>query len=239
VIPVFSRPVFPTEWLYLAAARSMPPLAIQLCVEGDGIEGDGHVDPEGLARAVAVASAACPGARLARRGRTWVDSGQPPPVRVVDEPTFGAGGSWNLLTGPLDQTQPLDPENGPTCEVLIAGGTIVFRAFHGVMDGRGALAWAAYVFRALRGEPPVGAPSRPIRAPPARAGRNCTSGSYGRSQTGASSPAARPSGSRTGCRSAASAGWSDESPTDRHPRHDQVVEPAAREEFPCRVVDSA
>jgi amino acid adenylation domain-containing protein len=157
---MFSRPVSPTEWLYLAAARSVPPLAIQLCVEGEGIEGDGHVDPEGLARAVAVASAACPGARLARRGRTWVDSGQPPPVRVVDEPTFGAGASWNQLTGPLDQTQPLDPENGPTCEVLVAGGTIVFRAFHGVMDGRGALAWAADVFRVLRGEPPAGAPSR-------------------------------------------------------------------------------
>jgi amino acid adenylation domain-containing protein len=38
--------------------------------------------------------------------------------------------------------------------------TIVFRAFHGVMDGRGALAWAGDVFRALRGEEPAGAPSR-------------------------------------------------------------------------------
>jgi amino acid adenylation domain-containing protein len=176
---MFSRPVSPTEWFYLAAARSTPPLAIQLFVEGDG-----HVDRDDLVRAVAVASEACPGARLVRRGRTWVDSGQPPPVRTVDNAPDNAaamigttsGKLWpragsetttsGKLCGSTELWRPLDSENGPTCEVLIAEGTLVFRAFHGVMDGRGVLAWAADVFRALRGEPPldgqppVGGPSR-------------------------------------------------------------------------------
>jgi hypothetical protein len=157
----FERPVSPTEWLYLAGARVMPPFAIQLVVEGRG-----RIDRDGLARAVAVASDACPGVRLVRRGRTWIDSGEAPPVREV---------------AAVDFHRPLDPDLGPTCEVLLAPAvdnttqdntamenaamenvnvTLVFRAFHGVMDGRGVLAWAGNVFRALPGEEPAGAPSR-------------------------------------------------------------------------------
>ncbi|MFE5540552.1 non-ribosomal peptide synthetase [Streptomyces sp. NPDC056519] len=142
---LFERPVSPTEWLYLAGGGLAPPFAVQIVVEGDG-----GLDPGGLRRAVDAASAACPGARLARRGRMWTDTGRPPPVRKTDR------------LGPALRA-PLDPSTGRGCEVVMltrkTGTTLLFRAHHAVMDAMGALAWTAEVFRALRGEALVGAPS--------------------------------------------------------------------------------
>ncbi|MFC4063634.1 non-ribosomal peptide synthetase [Actinoplanes subglobosus] len=132
----YRRPVSPNEWLYLAGERAMPPLAIQLVVEGEG-----NLDPEKLTEAVRVASAACPGARLARHGRTWVDTGQDPLVTVA-----ATGSLWST---PLRRS----------CEVVVGDGSVMFRVSHTVMDGRGVLTWVADVFRALRGEPPLGAAS--------------------------------------------------------------------------------
>ncbi|GGN74728.1 hypothetical protein GCM10010112_45150 [Actinoplanes lobatus] len=136
----YERPVSPTEWLYLAAERTMPPFAVQLVVEGEG-----RLDPAALTRAVRVASAACPGARLTRQGRVWVDTGQAPPVTVAD----GTSRWTDHASAPLERT----------CEVVAAEGGVLFRVSHTVMDGRGALTWIADVFRALRGEPPLGAPA--------------------------------------------------------------------------------
>ncbi|MEY9212586.1 non-ribosomal peptide synthetase [Thermobifida halotolerans] len=146
--PRYRRRVSPAERLYLAGARPDRPLVIQLVVEGRG-----GLDPRTLERAVARACAALPGTRLVRRGQ-WVDSGRTPPVRRVAASATGAVDP----NGP-DLRRELPPDTGPTCEVLLAtdgAGTaraVVFRAFHGVMDGRGVLLWAAGVFRALRGEP--------------------------------------------------------------------------------------
>ncbi|MER6125467.1 non-ribosomal peptide synthetase [Streptomyces sp. NPDC001795] len=141
----FRRPVSPNEWLYLAfERREGAPFVIQLVVEGRGT-----IEPGTLRRAVAEASRACPGARLALAGRTWVDSGRAPAVREVTD--LGQG----LLA-------PLEPRTGRSCEVVVAAGeptTLVFRAHHAVMDGRGLLCWALDVFRALRGEELVGAAS--------------------------------------------------------------------------------
>ncbi|MFJ8159057.1 AMP-binding protein [Streptomyces sp. NPDC094468] len=142
----FRRPVSPNEWLYLAfEQRSGAPFVIQLVVEGKGT-----IEPGALRRAVAEASQACPGARLRLARRTWVDSGQTPVVREVTD--LGAG-----------LRAPLDPSAGRSCEVVIRAGeqptTLVFRAHHAVMDGRGLLSWALDVFRALRGEELVGATS--------------------------------------------------------------------------------
>ncbi|MBW6439155.1 hypothetical protein KZ829_36055 [Actinoplanes hulinensis] len=136
----YQRPVSPTEWFYLAAERTMPPFAVQLVVEGEG-----RLDPEALTRAVRVASAACPGARLTRHGRAWADTGQAPPVTVAD----GTARWTDHASAPLERT----------CEVVAAEGGVLFRVSHTVMDGRGALTWIADVFRALRGEPPLGAPA--------------------------------------------------------------------------------
>ncbi|MGW6378394.1 non-ribosomal peptide synthetase [Rhodococcus sp. NPDC055112] len=151
VVPLFERPISPTERLYLAMQTLAPPFAIQLVIQGTG-----SVDERDLAVAVAGASEACPGARLVRRGERWVDSGIAPPVVVATE--------HSLVDAQLDDhpmlSRPLDPEHGPTCEVLLLGdarNTLVFRAFHGVMDGKGLHLWASEVFRLLRGERTVGA----------------------------------------------------------------------------------
>ncbi len=141
----FRRPVSPNEWLYLAFERRKgEPFVIQLVVEGRGT-----IAPGTLRRAVAEASQSCPGARLTLVGRTWVDNGRAPAVREVTD---------------LDAAlrAPLDPGAGRSCEVVMSAGepmTLVFRAHHAVMDGRGLLCWALDVFRALRGEELVGAAS--------------------------------------------------------------------------------
>ncbi|MFD0278043.1 amino acid adenylation domain-containing protein [Kitasatospora sp. NPDC127111] len=145
----------PTEWLYLAAHRLGRAMVLHLVVEGEGTP-----DPDALRAAVAAAAESCPGSRLARRGRGWVDTGRSPRVRVA-EGDDGDPGGWNAMLG-----EPLDLRYGPACEVLLrAGGAdrptaLAFRAFHGVMDGHGAQIWMAEVFRALRGEP-----ARPARSP--------------------------------------------------------------------------
>ncbi|MFC7447674.1 non-ribosomal peptide synthetase [Rhodococcus daqingensis] len=151
VVPLFERPISPTERLYLAMQTLAPPFAIQLVIQGTG-----SIDERDLSVAVAGASESCPGARLVRRGERWVDSGIAPPVVVAAE--------HSLSDAPLDDhpmlSRPLDPEHGPTCEVLLLGSarnTLVLRAFHGVMDGRGLHLWAAEVFRLLRGERTLGA----------------------------------------------------------------------------------
>ncbi|MFD4180194.1 non-ribosomal peptide synthetase [Rhodococcus sp. NPDC058514] len=152
VVRLFERPISPTERLYLAMQTLAPPFAIQLVVKGTGSIGEGE-----LSAAVAGASESCPGARLVRRGERWVDSGVAPPVVVAADHTLA---DVCLDDHPM-LSRPLDPEHGPTCEVLLLGpdrNTVVFRAFHGVMDGKGVHLWAVEVFRLLRGDRPVGVP---------------------------------------------------------------------------------
>ncbi|MFD4138711.1 amino acid adenylation domain-containing protein [Streptomyces sp. NPDC058572] len=148
----FRRPVSATEWSYLAAGRLGELLVLQLVVEGSG-----RIDALALSRAVAEASASCPGSRLVRRGRMWVDSGRPARVVVAD----GSGFDRTTLTGLPELSGPLaESEARPGCEVLLLTGepgTVVFRASHAVMDLKGTAMWAGEVFRALRGEPLHGA----------------------------------------------------------------------------------
>jgi hypothetical protein len=149
---LYSRRVSFNERLYLASEAMRPGFCIQIVVEGEGT-----LTQEDLASAVARAAALNPGARLVRRGvlgwMRWVARGPTPPVRVI--------APWSDADGPPpDIDRPLDPDAGPTCEVVLSPGPhprIVFRCFHGVMDARGLLSFAEDVFRALRGEEPAGA----------------------------------------------------------------------------------
>ncbi|WP_438485496.1 non-ribosomal peptide synthetase [Streptomyces sp. S186] len=152
----YRRPISPIEWWFVGHPDSQS-ATIQFLVEGVG-----RLEPRQLARAVETASAACPGARLVREGLTWVDSGLAPAVHVVDGSGADAG---DVLRLPELQA-PLAGPDTPTCEVVLVHGpvtTLAFRADHAVMDANGLLLWALDVFRALRGEAPVGAPD-PINA---------------------------------------------------------------------------
>ncbi|MEU4253199.1 amino acid adenylation domain-containing protein [Amycolatopsis sp. NPDC026612] len=144
----FTRLVCPIEQWFLGFPAKMSPVT-NFCVEGAG-----RLDAESLRRAVAVASEACPGARLVRRGRRWVDGGADPAVKVVS-------GVADPCAAP-ELRSPLPNRSGANCEVLLLDGpepTVVLRASHVVMDGRGLILWARDVFRALRGEEPAGARS--------------------------------------------------------------------------------
>lgn len=154
VIEPYRRPLSPTERVWLVADRLCPPFVNQLVLEGDGA-----LEPGPWRAAMAVAAAANPGARVRLRGflgRTyWVDSGDPPPVRVVD----GSGWTGRTPEGAPFLLDPLDPRRGPTTELLLVGGApsrVILRTHHAVMDGRGTLAFAEDLFHALRQEPVVG-----------------------------------------------------------------------------------
>ncbi len=148
---VFRRQVSTTERMYFPMRELAPPFLMQLVVPGEG-----NIDPETLRTAVITAAAATPGARLRRHGAEWVDSEIPPAVRVVEHRL-----SYPALETDPVLTSPIGPTPDTTVEVLLLTGTqpiLVFRVFHGVMDGIGMVAWATNVLRALRGEDPVPQP---------------------------------------------------------------------------------
>ncbi|MFI8975779.1 peptide synthetase [Nocardia asteroides] len=148
----FRRPITTTERMYFPMRELAPPFLMQLVIPGDG-----EIDPERLRRAVATAAAVTPGARLVRRGADWIDSGATPAVRVA----LGHTPQGPALELDPVLTSPIGPTPDTTVEVLLLTGdpvTLVFRVFHGVMDGMGMVLWATNVLRALRGEDPVPQP---------------------------------------------------------------------------------
>ena len=148
----YTRPITPSDWVMLAQPQGLSTV-VQLCVEGEGT-----IDPAALSAAVATASQACPGARLVRRGDILMDSGVAPAVHVTEAEDFDP----ERLDSPLLRV-PLAGQRKASCEVVLVRGTpttVIFRAHHAVMDGRGAMFWQRQVFRALRGEPVESARSR-------------------------------------------------------------------------------
>ncbi|QUQ63039.1 non-ribosomal peptide synthetase [Kutzneria sp. CA-103260] len=118
------------------------------------VEGVGRIDLARLSEAVSLAAQACPGMRLALTPEepVWRDTGVAPQVRVVNAASFTLDAPW--------VSEGLVTEGGPTSEVVLIDGpdpTVLFRAHHAVADGIGVRTWILDVFRALRGESPVGA----------------------------------------------------------------------------------
>ena len=157
----YSRRIGPDEWTYVG--MGVPNVCQHV------FEGAGDLTAAVLEEAVRRAADACPGTRLHRKRRRWIDSGIAPAVRVVE-----LAPGQDMYDHPALHTTLNN--GGPTFEVLLvpdhaaepaASGTeetapklrLVFRGFHGVTDARGMLVWAAEVFRMLRGEQPLGAPN--------------------------------------------------------------------------------
>ncbi|MFT4974291.1 MAG: hypothetical protein ACI8S6_000173 [Myxococcota bacterium] len=139
-----------TERAWLAADRLCPPFVNQQLIEGTGT-----LDFDLLADAVARAAAVQPGVRLRLRGwlgaTRWSTDGPPPLVTRIE------GDDTEALA------RRLDPRHGPIAEVLLLDGPrVVFRTHHAALDGRGAGLFSADVFRALRGEPLLGALAGPL-----------------------------------------------------------------------------
>ncbi|MFI5781963.1 non-ribosomal peptide synthetase [Nocardia sp. NPDC051570] len=152
----FRRRISPTERMYLSARKVNPPFLIQTVVEGTGT-----LDPNGLQRAVDLAAPAHPGVRLTHRGADWCATARIPRVRVVANTTIDYDRLTDdgVINGPVPGLDYVSEP--PNCEVVLLTAdpvTVIFRAFHGVMDAKGLQMWVGDVFRALRGEAPHGAP---------------------------------------------------------------------------------
>jgi hypothetical protein len=151
---VKARDVSAASRLWLVAHELCPPFANQVIVEGHG-----RFDSEEWIRAVKLASDANPGSRLLLRGHLgmsrWVDSGQTPPLRMID------AGDWDGYSseGAPFLEKSFSPRRGPMAEVVLIQGNplrVAFRSHHAIMDGRGTAFWAEDIFRVLRGENPWG-----------------------------------------------------------------------------------
>lgn len=142
----FRRRISPTERMYFPMRDMAPPFLMQLAIPGTG-----SLDADRLRAAVATAASACPGARLRRDGKYWVDTGVAPAVREIS----GHTPDYDRLEADPVLCSPIAPTPETTCEVLLLTGdpvTVIFRVFHGVMDGMGMVIWARSVLAALRGD---------------------------------------------------------------------------------------
>ncbi|MGW0615003.1 hypothetical protein [Streptomyces sp. NPDC002788] len=144
----YTRRISQIERGYLNAAATGTPQLIQMVVEGAG-----RIDPGALREAVRTATLANPGLAVRRRAGMWIADGPLP--QVVELPAA------HTLDAPFHHSD-LDVVAGPVCEVGITEAPVtrlVVRASHIVTDGRGLRHWIGDVFRALRGEQPVGTTS--------------------------------------------------------------------------------
>lgn len=141
----YTRRVSPIERGYLNAAATGTPQLIQMVIEGEGT-----LEADALREAARAATRASPGLAVRRRGALWRADG---PVPEVVELPAGTGPDAPFLHRDLSVV------TGPVCELgLVPGETtrLIVRASHIVTDGRGLRHWIADLFRALRGEDPVG-----------------------------------------------------------------------------------
>lgn len=154
---VFQRKVSPVERLFIMLAENEPPFCNQLVLEGTGA-----FKAALWKQAVVAACEANPGSRLLLKGRwtwaRWEDCGVAAPIRFVD------GLSWSgcASDGAPFLLDPFPYRRGHTSEVLLVSGSpprVVLRTLHATMDGGGTAMWGLDIFRALRNEPLVGAPS--------------------------------------------------------------------------------
>ncbi len=137
------RKASPNERMYIEAQKNFSPLNIQILFEGEG-----DIDKSILINAVNKASDACTNSRLIYSKGKWIDSSKYPEVHVVHNKNFDG---FNFEVLELDK-RVLDITDKPAIEVIIIKGKIngiLFRIFHGLMDGKGALLFIENVFNVL------------------------------------------------------------------------------------------
>ncbi|SCD99828.1 hypothetical protein [Streptomyces sp. DvalAA-19] len=145
----YTRRISPIERGYLNAAATGTPQLIQMIIEGEGT-----LDPDALRQAARAATLASPGLAVRRRGALWRADGPVPDV--VELPADATPDTHPFFHRDLSVV------TGPVGELglIQAGSTthLAIRASHIVTDGKGLRQWIADLFRALRGEEPVGCP---------------------------------------------------------------------------------
>ena len=154
----FIRKISASERLYLTGAQLYPPFCIRMVIESDH-----SIAIKQLQKAVSIASKRHPNSRLilVKKGMHsfWKDSGIDPPV--ISLPKSSEKEFSSKMNSAIDA--PIDYKKGPTSSVYqIQNATsffIIFKVFHGTMDGKGTTSWVNDVFRVLKKETIIGATS--------------------------------------------------------------------------------
>lgn len=134
-----NRKISDIEWLYINIHEMYNDFSIQIVLEGDGVF---NIDT--LTNAINVASQCNNFVRAKRVGKYWVDTGISPEL-IVYKGTFE---EYVSMTTHNKYTIDLSKRVSvvyyfPQC------GKLLFKVFHGVMDGRGVLNFVQNVFRVL------------------------------------------------------------------------------------------
>ena len=160
---MYTRALASSERVYLAIKDRYRQVCIEILLTGHG-----NLSLAQLQQAIATASAANPGSRLRLHGHlrasVWRDSGiAPPSQQLTFEQVFASDTPAHALPRLADSFKQgrakLDVRHQSCVEVILIEGQpcrILFRVFHGVMDGGGVFHWIKDVFRALRQEVPLG-----------------------------------------------------------------------------------
>lgn len=141
---IFKRDISPNEKIYIQSQEIYTTFAIQFIIDFDGI-----LDKEKFEKAVKKAGDFCPGARVTLKGNQWVDTQVTTPIFYIKDDFDGYDFSKLDIF-----KKKIDVKRNPVTEIYVLSSVnkIIFRAFHGAMDGQGALIWVKNIFKALRGE---------------------------------------------------------------------------------------
>lgn len=126
------------ERAWLVAERVQPGFVIGLVVEGEG-----QVSPDDLAAALPLHPGMA-GRVVGSLGWCRVVCDRPPRIGTEEGP--------------------LDPFAGPSAEIVLAPGRLLFRAHHAIADARAIQRWAEDCFAWLRGERLPATPTLPMPA---------------------------------------------------------------------------
>jgi hypothetical protein len=140
---IYKRLITANELLYIRFNEKYGQFNIQFIFEGQG-----SVSKETMQLAIEKSTQSNPIICSCIQGKYWAYSGQLPAV-IEHNDIY----SLNDIIHSNILQENMDLES-KTAEVhLFNGGSLIlFKIFHGIMDGKGATSWAANVFRALRGE---------------------------------------------------------------------------------------
>lgn len=160
-LSAIARPLSLSEYYHACVASSRftleKPRDVVIVLRGHGAPGVVNWQ-----QAIDAVARVHPGTRLRmvgkRSGARWQSDGLPPRVRLVEGCAWDAGSDRGA---DFVFATPLSLVDGPAMELIVAHGeggrmTVILRALHAAIDGRGGMLILAELFRALRGEPLLG-----------------------------------------------------------------------------------
>lgn len=137
----YERSLSPNELLIVKLQETLGSSTIQYVIEGSGF-----IPKDKFEKAVNKAAEYCPVAKSNFEDNKWIDNNLNIPIFYLSEEVEDVF-SLEILNKKINIYK-----NPPTEIYFLGKNKILFRIFHGAMDGKGALLWIENIFRALRKE---------------------------------------------------------------------------------------